>query len=105
MDAPQTSLRSERNSFWFLLPTYFTELRIWCTMHNWTSVFGNTLWMASGKPVRHIHAKQVLVSILVYAKDIVDCARFGGTLLVTCIIVVCVHPYYWVNLVKATGSP
>ena len=105
MDAPQTSLRSERNSFWFLLPTYFTELRIWCTMHNWTSVFGNTLWMASGKPVRHIHAKQVLVSILVYAKDIVDCACFGGTLLVTCIIVDCVHPYYWVNLVKDTGSP
>ena len=25
--------------FFQLLPTYFTELRIWCTMHNWTSAY------------------------------------------------------------------
>src|SRR5665811_2141661 len=40
------------NSFWSFEATYFNELRIWCTMHSCTSVFGNMLRMASVKPFR-----------------------------------------------------
>ena len=52
LTAPYSVLRSQRNSFWCLLPTCLIELRIWWTIQSWTLVLGNTLCIASGKPFR-----------------------------------------------------
>ena len=49
LTAPYTILRSQRNSFWCLLPTCLIELRIWWTIQSWTLVLGNTLCIVSGK--------------------------------------------------------